>query len=100
MRSSCRGKSISQYSLTTARVAITGIGCAFPIMGCVSFLFTERRWREEMAKKCRTGLDDRCRDQDGEIRRKNGATRVATLRETYGDNFASGFRSDMKLDTL
>jgi hypothetical protein len=54
-----------------------------------------------MAKRhCNTGLDDRCRDQDGTIRQKNGATRVGTLRETYGSDFASGRRSDMKLDTL
>jgi hypothetical protein len=53
-----------------------------------------------MSKSCKTGLDDRCRDQDGEIRHKNGATRVGTLRETYGEGFAPGARSDMKLDTL
>jgi hypothetical protein len=53
-----------------------------------------------MSRKCHPGLDDRCRDSDGEIRRKNGATRVGTLRETYGDDFAAGVRSDMKLDTL
>ena len=53
-----------------------------------------------MSKKCHTGLDDRCRDANGEIRHKNGATRIETLRETYGHNFAEGYRSDMKLDTL
>jgi hypothetical protein len=53
-----------------------------------------------MPRKCHPGLDDRCRDNDGEIRRKNGATHVGTLRETYGDGFAVGVRSDMKLDTL
>jgi len=53
-----------------------------------------------MAKKCRPGLDDRCRDSNGEIRHKNGATRVGTLRRTYGEGFAPGARSDMKLDTL
>jgi hypothetical protein len=53
-----------------------------------------------MSKSCKTGLDDRCRDQNGEIRHKNGATRVGTLRETYGEGFASGVRSDTKLDTL
>ena len=46
------------------------------------------------------GLDGRARDKDGEIRHKNGATRIETLRETYGENFAKGHRSDMKLDTL
>lgn len=51
-------------------------------------------------KSCHTGLDDRCRDLDGEIRHKNGSTRVDTLRETYGQNFASGHRGDMKLSTL
>ena len=53
-----------------------------------------------MPKDCRPGLDDRCRDQNGEIRHKHGATLVGTLRGTYGDNFAPGVRSDMKLDTL
>jgi hypothetical protein len=46
------------------------------------------------------GLDGRARDRDGEIRRKNGNTRVDTLRDTYGDNFASGVRGDMHLETL
>jgi len=53
-----------------------------------------------MTHKCRPGLDDRCRDANGEIRHKNGATRVGSLRDTYGDNFAAGVRSGMKLDTL
>lgn len=53
-----------------------------------------------MSKKCKSGLDDRCRDLNGEIRQKNGATRVGTLRDIYGDTFAEGVRSDMKLDTL
>jgi hypothetical protein len=54
-----------------------------------------------MSKKhCDEGLDDRCRDQNGQIRAKNGSTLVRTLRDTYGDDFARGIRSDMKLDTL
>ncbi|MES2292996.1 MAG: hypothetical protein V4527_06850 [Pseudomonadota bacterium] len=53
-----------------------------------------------MVKKCSPGLDDRCRDNNGEIRHKNGATKVGTLRAIYGDDFAAGHRSDMKLDTL
>jgi hypothetical protein len=53
-----------------------------------------------MTRKCSTGLDSRCRDNDGEIRRKNGSTRIGTLRETYGPEFAQGVRSDMKLDTF
>jgi hypothetical protein len=55
---------------------------------------------KKMSKNCRSGLDSRCRDNDGEIRHKNGATRVGTLRGTYGESFAPGVRSDMKLDTL
>jgi hypothetical protein len=53
-----------------------------------------------MSKSCKPGLDDRCRDQNGEIRHKNGSTLVGTLRETYGEDFAPGVRSDMMLDTL
>ena len=46
------------------------------------------------------GLDDRHRDDDGEIRRKNGNTQIASLRDTYGEHFAGGYRSDMKLKNL
>jgi len=46
------------------------------------------------------GLDGRSRDRDGEIRHKRGDTLVGTLRDTYGNGFASGARSDMRLDTL
>jgi hypothetical protein len=53
-----------------------------------------------MSKECDRGLDDRCRDRDGEIRRKNGNTRVGTLRETYGPGFAPGTRSNTKLSTV
>jgi hypothetical protein len=53
-----------------------------------------------MTKHCHAGLDQRCRDANGEIRRKNGSTRVDTLRRTYGSDFAADARGDMKLDTL
>jgi len=49
---------------------------------------------------CNDGLDDRCRDENGTIRRKRGDTRIDTLREEDGDNFAPGRRGDMHLDTL
>lgn len=54
-----------------------------------------------MARKhCHTGLDDRCRDNDGEIRRKRSDTRVESLRKTYGEDFAKGIRSDATLRTV
>ena len=46
------------------------------------------------------GLDGRHRDSDGTIDRKHGNTKVGTLREIYGDNFAEGYRSDKKLENL
>ena len=46
------------------------------------------------------GLDHRHRDLNGEIRQKNGNTRIDTLRQTYGDDFAKEHRGDMRLDTL
>jgi hypothetical protein len=49
---------------------------------------------------CNVGLDSRCQDLDGEIRRKRGDPRVDTLRGSYGENFASGYRGDMKLENL
>jgi hypothetical protein len=53
-----------------------------------------------MEENCDTGLDNRCRDDNGEIRRKRSDTLVGTLREEYGDDFAEGFRSDAQLGTL
>jgi hypothetical protein len=54
-----------------------------------------------MSKKdCDTGLDNRCRDNDGEIRHKRSDTLVGTLRGTYGPDFAQGYRSDAKLGTV
>ena len=42
-----------------------------------------------MSNPCETGLDDRCRDADGEIRRKRGDTLVGTLREEYGPDLCA-----------
>lgn len=53
-----------------------------------------------MSNRNNNGLDGRYRDLDGEIRQKNGSTKIGTLRETYGEAFAAGYRRDMKLDTL
>jgi hypothetical protein len=50
-----------------------------------------------MGKNCNTGLDNRCRDENGEIRRKRSDTLVSTLRREYGDDFADDFRSDATL---
>jgi hypothetical protein len=51
-------------------------------------------------RSCEVGLDSRCQDSNGEIRRKRGDTLISTLRDTYGEDFAQGYRSDMKLETL
>lgn len=37
------------------------------------------------------GLNGRHRNQDGRLRQKRSDTLVETLRQTYGENFASGF---------
>jgi hypothetical protein len=47
-----------------------------------------------------SGLDGRHRDNDGEIHRKMGNTRIESLRKTYGEDFARGWRSDKKLENL
>ena len=51
-------------------------------------------------ERCNTGLDERCRDENGTIRRKRSDTLIGTLREEYGDDFAAGMRSDATLGTL
>ena len=47
-----------------------------------------------------TGLDNRMRDHDGEIRKKRSDTKVETLREIYGPDFAKSYRSDATLGTV
>ena len=49
---------------------------------------------------CHPSPDDRCRDDNGEIRRKNGTTHVATLRDIYGPDFAPGRRGDLHLNNF
>ena len=46
------------------------------------------------------GLDGRQRDENGQIREKRGDTRVGTLRQEYGAQFANGYRADTKLQTI
>jgi hypothetical protein len=45
---------------------------------------------------CDVGLDQRCRDNDGEIRQKRGDTLIKNLRKTYGEDFAPGIRGDAR----
>lgn len=45
-------------------------------------------------------LDNRHRDQNGQIDRKHGNTRVDTLRQTYGPGFAPGVPGDTQLQNL
>ena len=51
-----------------------------------------------MAKQ--PGLDDRHRDNSGQTREKNSNTRIDTLRDIYGPDFAPGLRGDAHLRTL
>ncbi|HXM60344.1 MAG TPA: hypothetical protein VN950_05775 [Terriglobales bacterium] len=53
-----------------------------------------------MGTHCNNGLDDRCRDEDGEIRKKRDDTLVRSLRRIYGEDFADDFRSDATLGTV
>lgn len=46
------------------------------------------------------GLDGRSRNNDGATRAKRGDTEIGTLRRTYGEDFAAGYRSDTHLKTL
>jgi hypothetical protein len=54
----------------------------------------------DRTKGCNNGLDERCRDENGEIRQKRGDTLIKTLRKTYGPDFATGASGNMRLDTL
>ena len=51
-------------------------------------------------KHFQKGLDGRMRDKNGEIRLKRKDTKMETLRKTYGEDFAKGYRSDAQLGTV
>lgn len=53
-----------------------------------------------MTKHFAKGLDGRMQDKNGEIRQKRSDTKVETLRNTYGSDFAKGYRSDARLGTV
>lgn len=53
-----------------------------------------------MTKHFQKGLDGRMRDQDGDIRQKRSDTKVKTLRNIYGPDFAPGYRSDTRLGSV
>jgi hypothetical protein len=53
-----------------------------------------------MPRAKQPGLNGRQRNNDGTTRAKRGDTEIGTLRKTYGEDFAEGYRSDMHLDTL
>jgi hypothetical protein len=61
-------------------------------------IFTATYGTKTMTKQ--PGLDSRHRDENGQISRKHGNTLVGTLRQTYGEDFAAGIRSDAKLSTV
>jgi hypothetical protein len=46
------------------------------------------------------GLDNRHRDANGQISEKHGNTTVGKLREIYGEDFLSDWRSDALLETV
>lgn len=59
-----------------------------------------RRVPAEGERKYRVGLDNRLRDSVSEIRHKRRDTLIGTLRNTYGPDFAKGYRSDATLDAV
>jgi hypothetical protein len=61
---------------------------------------TRERNREGRGRKDAPGLDHRKRDTSGHVREKRGDTRIDTLRQTYGEDFAPGLRGDAHLKTL
>ncbi|KRQ93505.1 hypothetical protein [Bradyrhizobium valentinum] len=46
------------------------------------------------------GLDNRHRNQDGEISQKHGAVLIGTLRKIYGQGFAAGYPATEKLSDI
>jgi len=58
---------------------------------------TEMEGKPVTEKHYPKGLDDRMRDQDGTIRKKRGDTKIETLRQEYGENFAKGHSPEATL---
>jgi hypothetical protein len=48
----------------------------------------------------KAGLDNRHRNNDGEISDKHGNTLIRTLRKVYGQSFAAGYHETQKLSEV
>jgi addiction module HigA family antidote len=78
------------------------------LQGQYDIAVVEREHGEEIVRRVHVGgernysvgLDNRHRDIVGEIRHRRSDMLVGTLRETYGANFAKGYRSDVTLGTV
>ena len=73
---------------------------AFPTEGSVNGALRSLIKKKITPTHSGGGADSRVRDVDGEIRRRRSDTLVRTLRETYGDDFARGYRSDTPLEKV
>ena len=58
------------------------------------------RSRKSRRREERPRLEDRQRDTSDPVSEKRGDTRIDTLRQTYGEDFAPGVRGDTHLKTL
>jgi hypothetical protein len=59
------------------------------------------RGRERVGRReGRSGVARRNREATGPVREKRGDTLIATLRRTYGEDFAPGVRGNTRLKTL
>jgi hypothetical protein len=69
--------------------------------GCGQTARRRRGWDHKLMRKTKQpGLDNRHRDLSGQIDKKHGNTTMKSLRKQYGQDFASGRRSDLMLKTL
>jgi hypothetical protein len=92
-----------------------GTGLLWPLLdvshyvpALLSGVYGSARWMDQLARSSskirafpRTpGIESRLRDVTGSIREKSGRTLVGTLRKTYGEDFLSDWRGDVKLSTV
>ncbi|MCA9778363.1 MAG: hypothetical protein KC800_16665 [Candidatus Eremiobacteraeota bacterium] len=81
--------------------AFAGVGVMGGMLGGLTGAIVGKQFGAELKKNAdEVVAQQRTRNADGRFRAKSGNTRLETLRETYGPNFAAGLPGNMPLQVL
>lgn len=95
------GVGLSTVGLGAGLSALAGVGVMGGMLGGITGAVIGKEFGAELKNNAdEVVAKQRSRNADGRFRAKSGTTRLDTLRETYGPNFAAGLPGNMPLQVL